>query len=483
MKKQKREEVEGLHRPGEGRSSTSTAPSPRILTPLCPSLLSPVLPRPPSSSAVSIFRAALVDVMGCRLSLPLSSLMSVVGSAVSIFRFLDFSDLMDFRALNRDGRGGFEMAALHWMERHLLTDTARVEWRQSRQKESGVPMSEWCFFTMKDAVWFRQLLSRWRWHNEGSEDTRECWIGHEDAVTVYNPSSIFYFPEPQKRAVREKEPWISAVELTRRLLDRLRQGLCPELRGKDSGRIHSHLFTPTPLLNPLTSIKAVRRWWVSQPVLGPPLLFSVPDEVLVHSILSFIDFYTLMQLRPVSCKFKRSCEQAACQWMNRRFPGGLETIHRIEKEFLNGPRQRGELRVDSMTITSVSCTLPPSSSTLRLGSVSYTSADAVRLLQEVNWASDRDPRLQGECLPWSFMLEARVFDSDGVDRFSFDAQPWAHHFDGGHPHSLRRFRSRESYPLLHFIDIFLALYGHVEGFAKSQRVQWERKRRAATYRM
>ena len=59
---------------------------------------------------------------------------------------------------------------------------------------------------------------------------------------------------------------------------------------------------------------------------GQPLILHLPTALTVHSILSLLDFDTLMQLRVVSLCFKPLVEQAAVAWLNQRFPSDLQIL-------------------------------------------------------------------------------------------------------------------------------------------------------------
>ena len=120
------------------------------------------------------------------------------------------------------------------------------------------------------------------------------------------------------------DSWVRVIDLATDLLRFFRHAVdMPTQYGRDGWDVErSHQYA----VQEMEQRETARRWEASNT--GRHLFHFLPHHILQHSILPFLDVRTLLQLRSVSRTVQSLAEQAACVWMNRRFPAGLRTIAR-----------------------------------------------------------------------------------------------------------------------------------------------------------
>jgi hypothetical protein len=142
-------------------------------------------------------------------------------------------------------------------------------------------------------------------------------------------------------------------------------------------------------------MKTQMRQWMSSSS-GRHLVLHLPSTVIIHSLLPYLDFETLITLRPVCHTFQPLVEAAAVAWMNRTFPAAL-TIHN---------EQRHEEKVEHSAGNEVCSSIPSSSSfspsqPSPAASPSYNVKDAMWVYHQLQWCRLLPRNEQVELTPCS----------------------------------------------------------------------------------
>ena len=351
------------------------------------------------------------------------------------------------KILEEDAEDEEEMRAEMQLLSPVLTATLPPQQRRRRDQRLLLPAH---------AVFFRQQLDGWRLQSvQREDDALRVKISPMDAWLVYgySRSRAYHIPEVtglhrhiSSLLLIDVVTWLLRSEATFAEYDPTRQKrakarkreerrMAEMLEGDDYKRYQ---------VQAAHALLATQRWMRSSA--GSPVLLRLPAEVVVHSVLAFLDFEPLMDLRSVSRAFKELVELAAVQWCNRRFSKGPKTMQRQqqaerqrreveqtdEKEQgekaskVTGKRKRSSewVQVSTGPVAFASTSLPSTSpaTTAAVCAVSYTPADAVWVRQQLLWAR----RLDHQQREWR--REPLVSKSEALDRFPLNPIDWSRWF-------------------------------------------------------
>ena len=333
------------------------------------------------------------------------------------------------------------------------------------------------------AVWYRQQLHRWRLH--GGQRTDDPLLV---SVTFADSRATYGFWSSGKRCeipeVKGRHRHITSLLLidlatwafqATSPFDHLdptypeqvkKSALVRRSRGYQTEKVDRER-----VLDEIAHIQLATQHWMCSST-GAPLLLRLPVDVLLHSILALIDFEPLMDLRSVSRSFQPLVERAAVQWCNRRFPEGLATIQRLLQEAgekasaktkaqneskTTGKRRRGS---ETTLATASALSSTSSASSARASSVSYVTADAVWVRQQLNWARKLVYNQEVFARHAALLPPPPVVSKvDAMAAFPLTAEQWSAAFQA------EQKKQRWGYfrpPVIDVISVALRVYGHVQ---------------------
>jgi hypothetical protein len=269
---------------------------------------------------------------------------------------------MECRAVNRQFQCLFEMVSLRWMsdafsraamqrrhERHIehnrgqevvyvdggVQEIDTIPYHDTHPNELPYEMRSYAraltlssfTFSLHDATWLVQQCRRWQSNNTG-DDPSTYWVTETTAEVVYEVFTSQLL-ETWCHGIRSLKLMDVVAQLfTRRghadqWAKELREGETERRVNKWTERDQHprvHLLLQYGASEAMQ--RMVTRQWMRSST-GQPLLLHVPSSVIVHSILSFVDFEPLVQLRHVSRSFQPLVESAAVVWMNCTFRAQL----------------------------------------------------------------------------------------------------------------------------------------------------------------
>ena len=326
---------------------------------------SPHAPPPPSSALSS---SSLSQPPPSTAGSPSPLLCALPAAAADrLHGFLGFTQLMDLRCLSRGAARRYEDASLQWMNHHLLKSEEEAS-SSSSPSSASTPQAPalsslpFCF-DHSDAVWFRQQLSRWRF-TCGREDTERCTVSLVDAFKAYGTSSsrwdntplsrpgsltpsylvqeaaksLFHKRSAEAVAAAARAPTSVAVPA------QSMSAFARQTEGHQAQRIaemgfwlkrgredratsrSARLEFITAYKERLAKERCSADTWKAGPQLSRPLLLLLPAAVAQHSLLAFLTFEDVMDLRAVSRALQPLMEAAAVAQLNRLCPSGLVTI-------------------------------------------------------------------------------------------------------------------------------------------------------------
>ena len=338
------------------------------------------------------------------------------------------------------------------------------------------------YFDKANAVWLRQTLSRWRFISS-CEDTDGCLISRQYTKNAYQ--SILQLSSMNRWTAGD--PWMRVIDLAGHIL--MVRGHAHHLAVPCGGDNWS--LRVQGAVAERAQRRAAERW--ERSTTARPLFALLPHAVLVHSVLPFFDGEVLLLRRAVNRHFRLLAEQAACAWMNRRFPNGLRTMARQreeERQQAAKPRDRFRERTGAQVGSAVALRTPsrkgpssPSTSTFSshssahpstdLPSLSYTVADVMWLAEQMAWA--RHVFLSGG-RAWTAAFCADlplICQSEGVDRFPVSSSQWGEHFGTG---SSRSAAFTPRWSIVSVIDLLLSIHGNVAKLREGRRQRTDPRR-------
>ena len=395
----------------------------------------------------------------------------------------------------------------------------------SSSSSSPQPPLDSSDFTPADAVWLRQALSRWRFYN-GAENTAECRLSRVDAWRAYN---VKWSQQVGRWATWDFHPSTRLVDVAGHLFQRYGHASRMPRRFHRDGFLHAKADRYRQWAEEeVARRRAALKWEACSN--KQPFLLQLHSAVTLHFILFLLDFETLMLLRVVSHSSKPLFEQAAVLWLNQSYSTGLIVARRkIEEARLRQqaeevkaigrkrkrsgdaegegevttPRKRESRAVantaSSSAVSATSATsassadaailshdiaTPPSLSssssssptsflTIRSTSspstaTSYTVADAVWVMRQLNWA--RSLRFNAKKRPNPFGVEvaAEVCKTEGVDRFAISADTWLKRF--GPSAKVDQYgRGATRWDVMDVVDVVFSIHADSAGVREAKR--------------
>ena len=295
--------------------------------------------------------------------------------------YLGFTLLMDLRVLSRRMCRRLEDAALQYMNHNLIDVHADhyymhgphyiayneygscndsdcdcgYGWSGEEDAPGApppAPVPRFCF-TRDDAAWFRQQLCRWG-ARCGRDDSERCTISPVDAHVAYDIPWASTRPVQYATVSSLEAPERSPLVLTylvrhvARYLFHGRYSQQPRHAGAFAQQLHKGAAQRSSGLSyraywqMLVREKLSARRWKQGGPLPAPLLLLLPAAVAQHTVLSFLVFDEVMQLRVLSHALQPALEAAAVAQLNRLCPSGLATIARQEQEAVETAMQLAE---------------------------------------------------------------------------------------------------------------------------------------------
>ena len=243
-------------------------------------------------------------------------------AAVVLHDLLGFTRLMDLRCLSCSVNETFEQAALRWMERHLPKTQQRLKAElvaaraQLRRLASAPPqqtvssadamevegttphvsvrapvllpaqelrLPSFVLFNLADAVWLRQMLSRWRFLSY-CEDTDGCVISRFHAGRAYEE---VWFSDVLRSSKKAGLLCVRVIELAGRVLEWYGHAALLQKRYRREGWEGGGYGRLQGFARDETAQRRKAEW--EDPTTGQPLFALLPSAVTVHSILPHLD--------------------------------------------------------------------------------------------------------------------------------------------------------------------------------------------------